>query len=103
MRSFSAIFFQSTGYQTVLDLWDLAKDIRSDVFCDEFDVPQCDEFDDFDLVSRHGIGLIGDLPICSIRWRLISGDHLQYISILTKHSIVYPVCNLFYMYVIPNM
>lgn len=49
--------------------WELARQIRHEVFVLEQACRSEEEWDEYDEVSRHFIGYVGDEPIATARWR----------------------------------
>ncbi|HEX7071090.1 MAG TPA: GNAT family N-acetyltransferase, partial [Rhodothermales bacterium] len=50
--------------------WQRVKAIRTAVFIEEQACPPDEEWDEFDAVSRHFLGSIGDEAIATARWRV---------------------------------
>lgn len=77
-------------------LWEISTEIRKNIFCEEFQSPEEDEFDELDHSSRHLVGFgeffplhsshnssVGDLPVLTLRWHLFTlpnGDNVARID-----------------------
>lgn len=51
--------------------WKQAKAIRTRVFIEEQECPPEEEWDGFDEVSRHVLGMVDGTPIATARWRTV--------------------------------
>jgi len=51
------------------DNWELARDIRQEVFVEEQACPPDEEWDQYDCCARHLVGIVGEEPAATARWR----------------------------------
>lgn len=70
--------------------WEQAKAIRRRVFIEEQDCPPEEEWDGFDAVSRHVLGLVDDTPVATARWRTVPYEEalvakLERFAVLPAH------------------
>ena len=56
------------------DEWQAATAIRTAVFIQEQDCPPDEEWDAYDVTSRHVLGLVEGSPVATARWRPFSHD-----------------------------
>ena len=54
--------------------WTAAQAIRTRVFIEEQACPPEEEWDGFDAVSRHVLGLVEGVPVATARWRTVPHD-----------------------------
>ncbi|MEM6299824.1 MAG: GNAT family N-acetyltransferase [Bacteroidota bacterium] len=67
-------------------LFETVKKIRHTVFVIEQEVPEEEEFDEFESSSAHFLALVDDLPAGASRWRETSeGFKLQRFAVLKEH------------------
>lgn len=72
------------------DDWQAVKTIRTAVFIEEQNCPPDKEWDGYDAVSRHLLGLVKGTPVATARWRPFAHDgttaaKLERFAVLRAH------------------